>query len=85
MKKRFLEKKQKLKFLKEETCETCHGSGAKPGTKPETCSHCDGTGQLNVEQNTPFGRMVNRRACNHCQGTGKMIKEKCATCHGKEQ
>ena len=38
--------------------------------------------QLNVEQNTPFGRIVNRRACHHCQGTGKIIKEKCKTCGG---
>ena len=39
-------------------------------------------GKLNVEQNTPFGRMVNRRACRSLSGTGKMIKEKCTTCHG---
>lgn len=67
---------------KEENCGTCGGDGAKPGTKPESCSHCKGTGQLSVEQNTPFGRIVNRRVCHHCQGTGKLIKEKCRTCHG---
>ena len=48
----------------------------------ETCTHCHGSGQLSVEQNTPFGRIVNRRVCQHCQGTGQMIKEKCTTCHG---
>lgn len=68
---------------KEEACDTCHGSGAKPGTKPSTCSHCNGSGQLNTEQNTPFGRVVNRRACHHCNGTGKIIAEKCSTCTGK--
>ncbi|MBU5595178.1 molecular chaperone DnaJ [Amphibacillus sp. MSJ-3] len=67
----------------EEKCDTCKGSGAKPGTKPETCRHCNGTGQLNMEQNTPFGRVVNKRVCHHCNGTGKEIKEKCPTCHGK--
>ncbi|OCA86452.1 molecular chaperone DnaJ [Pradoshia sp. D12] len=72
-----------IEIPKEEECDTCKGSGAKPGTKPETCSHCNGTGQLNVEQNTPFGRIVNRRVCQHCSGTGKIIKQKCATCHGK--
>ena len=41
-----------------------------------------GSGQVNVEQNTPFGRIVNRRACHHCNGTGKIIKEKCTTCGG---
>lgn len=76
-------KETEIEIPREETCQTCTGSGAKPGTKPETCSHCGGSGQLNVEQNTPFGRVVNRRVCQHCQGTGKFIKEKCTTCGGK--
>jgi molecular chaperone DnaJ len=71
-----------IEIPKEETCDTCDGSGAKKGTSPETCSHCGGSGQLNVEQNTPFGRVVNRRVCNHCQGTGKFIKHKCSDCRG---
>ena len=76
-------KDTEIEIPREENCNTCSGSGAKPGTKPETCSHCGGSGQLNVEQNTPFGRVVNRRVCNHCEGTGKMIKDKCSTCAGK--
>jgi molecular chaperone DnaJ len=75
-------KETDIEIPKEEECDTCHGSGAKPGTKPETCKHCQGSGQLNVEQNTPFGRIVNRRVCHHCHGTGKFIKEKCNTCGG---
>ncbi|QPC46936.1 molecular chaperone DnaJ [Mangrovibacillus cuniculi] len=75
-------KDTEIQIPREETCDTCHGSGAKPGTKPETCKHCGGSGQLNQEQNTPFGRIVNRRACHHCQGTGKDIKQKCSTCSG---
>ena len=75
-------KEADINIPREETCETCHGSGAKQGTRPETCSHCGGSGQLNVEQNTPFGRVVNRRVCHYCQGTGKIIKEKCSTCGG---
>jgi molecular chaperone DnaJ len=75
-------KETTIEIPREETCDTCTGSGAKPGTKPETCSHCKGSGQLNVEQNTPFGRIVNRRVCNYCSGTGKMIKDKCSTCGG---
>ncbi|MBU5213471.1 MULTISPECIES: molecular chaperone DnaJ [Heyndrickxia] len=71
-----------IEIPREENCDTCHGTGAKPGTKPETCSHCHGSGQLNTEQNTPFGKIVNRRVCNYCNGTGKMIKDKCKTCGG---
>ncbi|GIO85343.1 chaperone protein DnaJ [Paenibacillus faecis] len=65
-----------------ENCDTCFGSGAKPGTKPETCSVCHGSGQQEVVQNTPFGRMVNRRSCSHCGGRGQIIREKCPTCAG---
>src|SRR5690625_4284284 len=75
-------KETEISIPKEESCGTCHGSGAKPGTKPKTCNHCHGSGQLNTEQNTPFGRVVNRRACHYCQGTGKIIPEKCTTCGG---
>lgn len=75
-------KEAKITIPKEEECDTCHGSGARPGSKVDTCSHCHGSGQLNTEQNTPFGRVVNRRVCHYCNGTGKIIPEKCPTCHG---
>jgi len=76
-------KETEISLPKDEECQTCHGSGAKPGTKPQSCSHCNGSGQLNMEQNTPFGRVVNRRVCHYCQGTGKIIPEKCHTCRGE--
>lgn len=75
-------KETEVEIPREENCDTCNGSGAKKGTKAETCSHCHGSGQLNVEQNTPFGKIVNRRVCNYCHGTGKEIKHKCSTCGG---
>lgn len=75
-------KETEITIPKEEECDTCHGSGAKPGTKTKTCSHCHGTGQLNTEQNTPFGRVVNKRVCHHCNGSGKIIPDKCSTCSG---
>ncbi|WP_438311033.1 molecular chaperone DnaJ [Sporosarcina sp. FA9] len=76
-------KETEIEVPKDETCDTCKGSGAKKGTSPTTCRHCSGTGEISVTQDTPLGRMVNRRACNHCQGTGKIIPEKCTTCHGE--
>ncbi|SET64931.1 molecular chaperone DnaJ [Salinibacillus kushneri] len=75
-------KETDIQIPKEETCDTCNGTGAKAGSHPETCSHCNGSGQLNQEQNTPFGRVVNRRVCHYCEGTGKIIKDKCRTCGG---
>ncbi|HZG60569.1 MAG TPA: molecular chaperone DnaJ [Anoxybacillus sp.] len=75
-------KETDIEIPREETCDTCHGSGAKPGTKKETCAHCRGTGQISIEQATPFGRIVNRRTCHYCSGTGQFIKEKCTTCGG---
>ncbi|MBH5318151.1 molecular chaperone DnaJ [Paenibacillus sp. GSMTC-2017] len=75
-------KETEITIPRTESCDTCFGTGAKPGTKPETCSTCRGAGQQEVVQNTPFGRMVNRRACTTCSGTGQIIREKCGSCHG---
>lgn len=75
-------KETDLEIPKEVECDTCHGSGAKPGTGVETCKICHGTGQQEVAANTPFGRIVNRRVCTACEGRGKVYKEKCTSCRG---
>lgn len=75
-------KEMDITIPRTENCDTCHGSGAKPGTKPETCSACKGTGQQEVIQNTAFGRIVNRRVCSVCNGQGTTVKERCPDCHG---
>ncbi len=66
-----------------EECETCTGSGAKPGTFAETCKHCGGRGQEQVTSQTLFGTMSTLKTCSICKGTGKIIKTPCQTCGGK--
>ncbi len=63
-------------------CDTCHGTGAKPGTHAETCKRCNGTGQERVTQQSLFGAMTSVRTCSACGGSGKQIKEPCNTCKG---
>ena len=60
-------------------CGTCHGSGAKPGTKPITCTTCHGQGAVQMRQ----GFFSVQQTCPQCHGTGKIIPEPCATCHGQ--
>lgn len=79
----FLGVEKEIVVTRNETCDTCHGSGAKPGTKPMKCPTCNGTGQVTAVQNTILGQMQTRRTCTACHGTGEIIKEPCETCHGK--
>src|SRR6476469_3760584 len=67
-----------IQIPREETCETCKGSGAAEGTTAETCSQCKGTGQLRYQQ----GFLTVARPCSNCRGTGKTIAKPCATCRG---
>ena len=61
------------------SCETCHGSGAKPGSHPETCGTCGGRGQVRMQQ----GFFTVQQTCPRCRGTGKVIADPCGTCHGQ--
>jgi molecular chaperone DnaJ len=60
-------------------CETCHGSGAKTGTRPETCSQCRGSGQVTAQR----GFIMFSSPCARCRGTGQMIASPCETCRGQ--
>lgn len=73
---------KKINITKQEKCDTCKGTGAKPGTSAETCSHCNGTGQIQTQQRTILGYITNVTTCPHCKGEGKIIKEPCRDCRG---
>lgn len=75
-------KETKITYSRNATCHTCDGSGAKPGTSPVTCPKCQGTGFVEVEQQSPLGRIRSRQACDRCGGKGKIIENPCETCHG---
>ncbi len=59
-------------------CETCKGSGAKPGTGPRTCPTCGGAGEIRLTQ----GFFSIARTCHHCQGSGRVVVDKCTDCGG---
>ncbi|OGC22905.1 molecular chaperone DnaJ [candidate division WOR-1 bacterium RIFOXYB2_FULL_42_35] len=64
-------------------CETCKGSGAKPGTTPKKCSACNGSGQIKKTQRTILGSFTQAMPCSNCRGTGSVISTPCSTCHGE--
>lgn len=74
--------KKEIDLTVKETCKTCNGSGAKPGTSPETCTKCGGKGHIVFTQHPFFGTVRNVQTCPDCQGTGKVIREKCPDCCG---
>jgi molecular chaperone DnaJ len=59
-------------------CETCHGTGAKPGTEPRTCPRCQGVGLVTTNQ----GAFQFSEPCRECQGVGTIVDEKCPDCRG---
>jgi molecular chaperone DnaJ len=68
----------KIRIHTMEMCETCKGSGAKPGTSPKTCETCHGSGTVRLSQ----GFFSIQQTCPTCHGTGKMITDPCQTCRG---
>ncbi len=65
-----------------DTCRTCGGTGAKPGTSAEVCTKCKGTGAIMYTQQTILGVIQNQRECPDCKGSGKVIRDKCKDCYG---
>ena len=64
------------------SCETCSGSGARPGTRMDRCARCEGQGQLRQVTRSAFGQFVRAVVCPECRGEGKVPAERCGTCGG---
>jgi len=60
-------------------CDTCEGSGAKPGTTPSTCGTCNGMGQVRMQQ----GFFSVQQTCPNCRGEGRVVKDPCNDCNGR--
>jgi molecular chaperone DnaJ len=72
-------KETQIRIPSYETCETCKGSGAKPGSSPRVCTTCNGGGTVHMRQ----GFFSIQQTCPHCHGTGKIIPEPCIPCSGQ--
>lgn len=75
--------KRTLRITKQNTCATCAGSGAKPGSGTTTCTTCNGNGQIRETRQSILGQFTTVRECTDCNGTGKIPKEKCTDCGGR--
>ena len=73
---------KEIEMVLKDECQTCHGTGAKPGTTPETCSKCGGKGKVVFTQQSFFGTVQNVQTCPECSGSGKIVREKCPDCRG---
>jgi molecular chaperone DnaJ len=75
------EKEVRVESLR--TCETCGGTGCRPGTFPSRCSTCGGSGEVSDVRRSVFGTVMTSRACGTCEGTGEEIASPCQTCRGE--
>lgn len=76
-----VEKVVKIRHMR--ACGTCHGTGAREGTKRKTCPVCHGSGQVRVVQRSIFGQLINITTCDRCHGEGTVIESPCPTCDGE--
>lgn len=72
-----------LEVPRTELCDTCRGSGARPGSSPKRCSTCGGSGQMQVSRRTAFGMFTQISECSKCHGQGTFIEDPCPSCRGR--
>ena len=75
--------KKEISITRNEKCDSCNGSGAKPGSRVITCDKCGGRGKIQMTQNTIMGAFSTVKTCDKCSGTGKVIETPCEKCSGK--
>ena len=71
-------KETQIRIPSWDTCDTCHGSGAKPGTSAKSCPTCNGAGSVHLRQ----GFFSIQQTCPQCHGSGKIIPDPCTACNG---
>ncbi len=74
---------KEIEFYRNDTCNICDGTGAKPGTSTSVCSKCNGTGEMQTVTRTPLGQMIRTSICDRCGGEGTIIETPCSKCGGK--
>ncbi|MGD8546140.1 MAG: molecular chaperone DnaJ [Candidatus Bathyarchaeota archaeon] len=72
-----------LKVQGYDVCDTCHGSGVKPGTGPKNCPKCNGTGEVRRTRNFSNMYFTEIQTCNECHGKGVFVENLCKNCNGK--
>lgn len=74
---------KELEIVHSVSCQSCKGTGAKPGTNSIKCSNCGGSGQIRKSQQTLLGSFTRVVPCPTCRGTGETISSPCPTCRGE--
>jgi len=75
-------KKMEIELQKEIKCDTCNGSGCKPGTNKKSCTSCNGQGQVRKSRSMGFASFVTVEPCSTCRGKGSIIETPCSECKG---
>ncbi len=76
-------KQATISFEAIDSCDSCDGSGATPGSSLSSCEQCNGSGVVEGVANSPFGQVLQRRACDACDGQGRRAQSPCERCDGR--